>query len=198
MEIRRLVLGPLATNTYLLTEGDKALLIDPASKPERLLRELEGLELLGILLTHGHFDHIKAVDGLYDAFHCPVYLHPSDEEMARDKASGALFGLVSYIRCPIVPLEEKTYEIGPFCFETVFTPGHTEGSVLFLFGRSIFTGDTLFCHSVGRTDLPGGSESKLRDSLRYFRSLSGEYDLYPGHEQPTTLSHELMYNPFLR
>ena len=191
-------MGPLATNTYLLIEGKEAILIDPASKAERLIRELEGYELQAILLTHGHFDHIKAVDGLYEAFHVPVYLHPSDEETARDKASGLLFGLVSYIKSPTVPLEEKHYEIGAFSFDAVFAPGHTEGSVLFVFDHAIFTGDTLFYHSVGRTDLPGGSESKLKDSLRYFRELSGEYDLYPGHETPTTLSHELLYNPFLR
>ena len=197
MEIRRFVLGPIATNTYLLTEGGEALLIDPASKPEKLISLLGDLHLCGILLTHGHFDHIKAVDGLYHHYHCPVYLHPADEELARDKYSGASFGLTSYISVPTIPLQEGMTEIGPFRFETVFTPGHTEGSVIFLFDHDIFTGDTLFRGSVGRTDLKGGNNVKLKDSLRYFHTLSGDYKIYPGHEEETTLAEELVYNPYL-
>lgn len=197
MEIQRLVLGPLQTNTYLLRQGHDVILIDPASKPEKLIGMLEGDELRAILLTHGHFDHIKAVDGLYDRFHCPVYLHPDDEELARDKASGSVFGLVSYIRCPIVPIKEGRMKIGPFEFETVYTPGHTKGSVVFVFDDIIFSGDTLFKGSVGRTDLEGGDASKLRSSLRWFLSLDREYQILPGHDEPTTLSEELVHNPYL-
>ena len=198
MKIERFVLGPLQTNTYLLSEGQKCLLIDPASKAEKLIGILGDRELLGILLTHGHFDHIKAVDGLYRHYHCPVYLHPDDEELARDKYSGSEFGLVSYITAPVETLEERDYEIGPFRFRTVFTPGHTEGSVLFQFDEGIFTGDTLFCMSVGRTDLKGGNSSKLRSSLRYFHTLEKNFTIYPGHDEITDLEHELAYNPYLR
>ncbi|MBO7677830.1 MAG: MBL fold metallo-hydrolase, partial [Erysipelotrichaceae bacterium] len=83
MIVRKLVLGPMATNTYLLEEEGKAILIDPASKAEKLLDILGDLELVAILLTHGHFDHIKAVDGLYQHYRCPVYLHEADEVIAR-------------------------------------------------------------------------------------------------------------------
>ncbi len=198
MKIERFVLGPIQTNTYLLSEGNDCLLIDPASKAEKLIGILGERRLLGILLTHGHFDHIKAVDGLYDHYHCPVYLHPDDEELARDKYSGSSFGLVSYITVPTLPLEERDYKIGPFCFQTVFTPGHTEGSVLFVFEEGIFTGDTLFHLSVGRTDLKGGNQSKLRSSLRYFSALNRNYTIYPGHDEISDLETELAYNPFLR
>ncbi len=197
MEIHRLVLGPLATNSYLLTEGNKALLIDPASKAEKLFPELEGYELLAVLLTHGHFDHIKAVDGLYKAYHMPVYLHPLDEALARDRQSGAMFGLVSFISCPTLPLKEGKMEIGPFSFEVLHTPGHTEGSVCFLFDGHLFSGDTLFHYSVGRTDLPGGSWKKLKDSLRIFQSLPEDLILHPGHEEESVLRDEFLGNPFL-
>ena len=130
MEIKCFVLGLIGTNTYLLTQGNDAILIDPASKAEKLIDILGDYNLLGILLTHGHFDHIKAVDGLYDKYHCPVYLHEKDEELARDKNSGMDFGLVSYISCKTHELVEGKMNIGPFNFEVVFTPGHTPGSVI--------------------------------------------------------------------
>lgn len=88
--------------------------------------------------------------------------------------------------------------IGPFSFEVIFTPGHTEGSVIYVFDDCIFTGDTLFKGSVGRTDLKGGDPSMLRRSLKIFNEFDKDYLIYPGHDETTTLSHELMYNYFLR
>ena len=197
MEIKQFVLGPIATNTYLLTEGKDALLIDPASKPEKLIEILGDLNLIGILLTHGHFDHIKAVDGLYEKYHCPVYLHEDDEILARDKYSGADFGLVSYISCKTEKLTQGKMNIGPFNFEVIFTPGHTEGSVIYVFEDSIFTGDTLFKGSVGRTDLKGGDARKLKDSLRVFKQFNKNYNIYPGHEETTNILDELDNNYYL-
>lgn len=197
MEIKTFVLGPLQTNTYLLSIDDKAILIDPASKPEKCVELLGDKKLIAILLTHGHFDHIKAVDGLYKQYKCPVYLHKDDEYLARDKKSGEDFGLVSYISCPTIHINEGNNKIGPFEFDTIYTPGHTKGSVLYMFDDSIFTGDTLFKGSVGRTDLDGGNQSELIRSLRFFNSLNKDYYIYPGHDQPTTLLNELRYNPYL-
>ena len=197
MEIKCFVLGPIGTNTYLLTQGNDAILIDPASKAEKLIDILGDYNLLGILLTHGHFDHIKAVDGLYDKYHCPVYLHEKDEELARDKNSGVDFGLVSYISCPIVKLQEGKMNIGTFNFEVIFTPGHTQGSVIYLFDDCIFTGDTLFKGSVGRTDLKGGDARQLKDSLRIFKNFNKNYVIYPGHEESSTLLDELANNYYL-
>lgn len=197
MEIKTYILGPIQTNTYMLTIGDEAILIDPASKPEKCIELLKDKKLVAILLTHGHFDHIKAVDGLYQKYNCPVYLHEDDEYLARDKYSGKDFGLVSYISVETIPLKEGVMEIGEFKFEVVFTPGHTSGSVVYVFEDAIFTGDTLFKGSVGRTDLEGGSSRELNQSLNYFRYLKKDYLIYPGHDTPTTLSEELRYNPFL-
>lgn len=198
MEIKRFVLGPLQTNTYLLTIGNDALLIDPASKPEKLIDILKDYNLLAILLTHGHFDHIKAVDGLYQKYHCPVYMNLSDEQLAKDKYSGSEFGLVSYISCPINDLKQGLASIGPFNFEVIFTPGHTEGSVIFVFEDAIFTGDTLFKLTVGRTDLKGSDPSKLKNSLKIFKSFTKDYRIYPGHDMPSLLSFELENNYYLR
>ncbi len=198
MEVKRFVLGPIATNTYLLEEDGKAILIDPASKANKLIEILGDLELVAVLLTHGHFDHIKAVDGLYDRYKCPVYLHEADEIIARDKLSGAEFGLVSYISCPTVPLKEGKMKIGPFEFEVIFTPGHTDGSLIYVFDDIIFTGDTLFKGSVGRTDLFMGDARKLKQSLNIFKNLEKDFRICPGHEEETTLYFELATNYYLR
>lgn len=197
MKIEKLVLGPLGTNTYLLVEGQDAILIDPASKPEKLINYLGDLKLKAILLTHGHFDHIKAVDGLYDKYHCDVFLHHDDEELARDKYSGSEFGLVAYISVPTVSINEGQYNIGPFKFEVIHTPGHTMGSVIYVFEDDIFTGDTLFRCSAGRTDLKGGDERLLKSSLRIFKSFTKDYRIHPGHEEDSILSFEMINNPFL-
>lgn len=198
MEIETYVMGPIATNTYLLSEGNDVIVIDPASKPEKMIEKINGRNLLAVLLTHGHFDHIKACDGLFEKYGCPIYLHKDDEELARDKYSGADFGLISYISCPIEELKEGKMKIGPFEFEVIFTPGHTPGSVIFVFDHHIFTGDTLFAGSVGRTDLKGGDGRMLKESLKVFKSFNGEYFILPGHDDPSTLSFELANNWYLR
>lgn len=198
MEIKRFVLGPIQTNTYLLINGNDALLIDPASKSEKLINILGDLNLIGILLTHGHFDHIKAVDGLVEKYKCPVYLNEADEKLARDKYAGDIFGLVAYITCKITPLQEGEMSIGSFDFEVVFTPGHTEGSVIYIFDDAIFSGDTLFKGGCGRTDLKGGNQSKLNASLKIFKNFNRDYLIYPGHDEPSTLYDELKYNFYLR
>ncbi|MDD5791301.1 MAG: MBL fold metallo-hydrolase [Erysipelotrichaceae bacterium] len=197
MEIRRYVMGEVMTNTYFLIEGKEAIIIDPACKAEKAISLLEGYELKGILLTHGHFDHLKAVDGLYRKYQVPVFLHKEDEFLARDKYAGAIFGMSAYISCPTMPIKEGKMSIGSFEFETIYTPGHTPGSVIYVFEDDIFTGDTLFHLSVGRTDLVGGNERILRDSLKAFRDFKKDYRIHPGHEAETTLEFELQYNPYL-
>lgn len=197
MKIEKLVLGPLSTNTYLLTEGKNALLIDPASKPEKLIDILGDLDLKAILLTHGHFDHIKAVDGLYNKYKCDVYLNKEDEEIARDKNSGYEFGLVAYISVPTISLSEGKHSVADFSFEVIYTPGHTMGSQIYVFEDDIFTGDTLFRCSAGRTDLKGGDERLLKSSLRLFKNFKKDYRIHPGHEADSILSFELINNPFL-
>ena len=197
MEVQTYILGPFQTNTYLLKEDGRILLIDPASKAEKIISLLGDQKPDVILLTHGHFDHIKAVDGLYQEYHCPVYLHEADEAMARDKHAGSSFGLTASISCPVEHLKEGRMQIGPFDFEVVFTPGHTKGSVIYVFDDCIFTGDTLFKGSIGRTDLAGGSDREMKQSLQIFKQFKKDYDIYPGHEFPSKLSYELATNIYL-
>lgn len=197
MTIETHVMGPVMTNTYIISENNETIIIDPAGKAEKIIELLQDKKLLAILLTHGHFDHIKGVDGLYNHYHCPVYLNSQDEFLARDKYAGKSFNIVSYITCPTIPLKEEKMKIGPFEFEVIFTPGHTPGSVIYVFENEIFTGDTLFKGSVGRTDLEGGDNRLLKDSLRIFNSFNKEYTIYPGHDDKSLLSYELMYNPYL-
>lgn len=201
MEIKRLVLGPLATNTYYLEKEGHVLLIDPASKAEKLFPLLEDKILDAVLLTHGHFDHIKAVDGLYKKYKMPIYLHQDDFIQATSKElynqAVASFGFSSIINSPILAMDEGNQKIGPFEFEVYHTPGHTEGSVLYRFGQDLFTGDTLFKNGVGRTDLYGGSTSSLRQSLRFIRGLDPTLIIHPGHDEESLLSLELKHNPYL-
>ncbi len=199
MEIKRYITGPLATNTYLLTEGDYCLLIDPASRYEKMMEIVGDKKLLGVLLTHGHFDHIKAVDGLYDHYQMPIYLNSEDEKLARNSNQGRPFMLnnVAHITKPIEYLKEGRMKVGPFEFEVYFTPGHSKGSVCYDFGNDLFTGDTLFCLSAGRTDLEGGSDKELKSSLRFLASLEPTKTVHPGHEDETNLDFEIRNNPYM-
>lgn len=199
MKIEQYIMGIFATNTYLLEINNECILIDPASKAEKMIEIIGDRKLLAILLTHGHFDHIKAVDGLVKKYNCPVYINSSDEAMTRDKNQGNDFNLdsVPSISIKMNHLKEGKMEIGPFKFEVIFTPGHTKGSVCYRFDDAIFTGDTLFRMSVGRTDLEGGSETELKASLRLLKNIKEDLVVYPGHEQISTLEFEKNNNPYL-
>lgn len=199
MEVKRLVTGIFQTNTYLLTIDDKCLLIDPACKAEKLYPLLEDKKLLAVLLTHGHFDHIKACDDLYHKYNVPIYLNKEDVDLTKDNSQGKAFGLdnVPTISVPTINLKEGLTNIGPFSFEVIYTPGHTKGSVCFKFVDEIFTGDTLFRLSAGRTDLKGGDASSLKASLRILKDLNPSLIVYPGHDEQSTLEFEINNNPFM-
>ena len=198
MKITPMVVGMYGTNAYVLEEGNDVILIDPASKVEKFEPYFEGKNLVGVLLTHGHFDHIKACNDLYNKHNCPIYLHKDDEKIARDKSQRVLFGLPysPYITCPINHLEEGKMDLGAFHFNVIHTPGHSDGSCCFVFDDVMFSGDTLFYRSVGRTDLMSGSETKLKASLRLLKDLNPELIVYPGHDQDTILKDEIENNPY--
>ena len=199
MEVKRLVCGIFQTNTYILEIDNKIIVFDPACKVDKLLPYLNGKELLAVLLTHGHFDHIKACDDLYKMFKVPIYIHEADIEMTKNKGWGRAFGLqaVPTISVPLVKLKETKYKIGPFNFEVLFTPGHSKGSVCYLFDDCIFTGDTLFKLACGRSDLEGGDISELKSSLRMLKTLNPSLIVYPGHDEITNLEYEIENNSYL-
>ncbi|MGR9049376.1 MBL fold metallo-hydrolase [Halobacillus faecis] len=204
-KITRLPLGPIATNAYIIHENNKALVIDPGGDFEKLQNYLQErkLEVIAVLLTHAHFDHIGAVDAVRDAYEAPVYIHASEAEWLGDpeKNGSALFGLGKITARPAdYYFETGQMQIGDFPFEVRHTPGHSPGSVSFVFRNQRLTiaGDTLFQRGIGRTDLPGGSREVLEKSIReQLFPLRNDMRIFPGHGQPTTVGEEREENPFL-
>ena len=192
MTITTLPLGMLQTNCYILTEGDRCLVIDPGDEPEKVLDYLKQQELTleAILLTHGHFDHVGAVKLLAAETDCRVFLCEQDLSLPRTMTAGALFYTDSYGEGDQLTLAGMTFRV-------LHTPGHTPGSVCLLFGDHLFSGDTLFAGSCGRTDFPGSSPSDMVRSLGRLATLEDHLKVYPGHGEDTTIGEEKRYNPYL-
>jgi len=195
LNVHTLTLGAYETNCYILwAEGQNdCAVIDPGYEHERILSFLkeQGLELSAILLTHGHFDHVGAVRKLFAQADCDIYLCPADCDMPERMTAGPLCYTISY-------QEGDVLEIAGLSIQVLHTPGHTPGSVCLLCENALFAGDTLFAGSCGRTDLPGGSWEQLTASLARLKALEGNYTVYPGHGEATTLHAERLYNPYLR
>ena len=195
LNIKTLALGAYQTNCYLVWDENSAtcVVIDPGYEPDTILLEAKklGKEIAAILLTHGHFDHVGAVKDLVAETGCPVYLCPEDLSMPAQMTAGPLYYTNTYG-------EGDRLELAGLSFKVLHTPGHTPGSVCLMCENVIFSGDTLFWGSCGRTDLPGGSWSTIRVSLKRLAELSGDYDVYPGHGDATKLSFERNFNPYLR
>ena len=195
LNIRTLPLGAYQTNTYLVWDeaSSACVVIDPGYQPETILSEVKklGKEISAIFLTHGHFDHVGAVRELVANVECPVYLNECDLYMPSQMTAGPLYYTNTYGEGDFV-------EAAGLSFKVLHTPGHTPGSVCLMCEHVIFSGDTLFWGSCGRTDLPGGSWTTIRTSLKRLADLSGDYDVYPGHGDATTLSFERKMNPYMQ
>ena len=204
MEISVLRLGQIGTNCYIFRRegGYKCGVVDPGDQGEQVARWLvdKGLEAEAVLLTHGHFDHILGIPGLREEWpDLPVYCHPADLG-GRDTTSlfGETFPTVRSFG-DITPYREgDTVEVDGIRLEVLDTPGHTPGSVTLRAENVLFTGDTLFAGSMGRTDLPGGDEGELMRSLKRLGELEGDYQVLPGHEGRSTLERERKSNYCLR
>ena len=208
LKISTYPLGPIQTNCYIVQdEAGNCLIVDPGEESARIIRKVVSQELtpIAILLTHAHFDHIGAVDSVRDRFGIPVYLHEEESEWLSDPK---LNGSAKYAGLPNVQNRQADHllsaegimKVGPFSFEVRHTPGHSPGSVSYIFDTARFAivGDTLFKQSVGRTDLPGGNTSVLLASIHdKLLELDDDFILYPGHGASTTPEDEKDSNPFL-
>ena len=203
MKILTLPVGELATNCYVVTdENGTAAIIDPGDDAAAIRRVLEDehVHVGGILLTHGHFDHIGAVNALVADHRFPVFCHTLEQPALRDSH----LNLSAYFGSPIPPITEircvedgGEVTVGELTFRVLHTPGHTVGSVCYQLDTMLFAGDTLFCESIGRTDFPGGDMRAMRSSLARLAALDGNTRVFPGHGEPTTVLHEQQYNPYL-
>lgn len=207
MKIETMVLGDVRTNCYLLIEEDtkRALVVDPADRADVIARKLvdEGLTLQGILLTHGHGDHILAVGDLKKQFGVKVYAAKAEEPLLLEPAlnlSQALFGIPVMVQPDVLLEDGQEFEVAGIHLRMLHTPGHTPGGCCYYQAEEkvLFSGDTLFCGSIGRTDFPGGSLSELVRSVKEkLLVLPGDVKVYPGHEEMTTIGHEKKYNPYM-
>ena len=194
--------GPLKVNTYFLVNEDTkdAVVID-SGENYNLVKKTEkefGFKTGAVLLTHAHFDHAGNAARLQREG-ARVYVGEKDaEKLYNGGTLGEDFGRTFDSFKPDFTMKDgDKLSLFGIDIEVIGTPGHTDGSVTFKVGRSLFTGDTLFFESVGRTDFPTGSREQLVSSVKKLFDLYGEYDVYPGHEEFTTLSHERRYNEFI-
>lgn len=194
MKIDTLVLGQLQTNCYLVADEDgAAVVIDPAAAPELILQTAreKGLQIRAVLLTHGHFDHVGGVRGVAEALRCPVWMHENELTLPEYLTDGKLYYTDGYD-------EGDTVTVGKLTFSVLHTPGHTPGSVCLRCGTALFSGDTLFAGSCGRTDFSGGSGAEMCKSLRRLAEIPDNLAVYPGHGEETTLAREREENPYFR
>lgn len=205
MDIITLVLGSVETNCYILADQKTkaALVVDPADEAEKILNRLatEGLTLKAILLTHGHFDHIFAVNELRKRTGVKVYALAEEKALLEtpDLNCSKMVRKPESVVPDVLLMDQETLLIEGFSIQVLATPGHTSGSVCFYFeqARSLFVGDTLFFESIGRTDLPTGNEQTLLASIQEkIFSLPGDVSVYPGHGPTTSVSYEKKHNPY--
>lgn len=197
MKVSIMQVGPIGTNCYILEDEKKIAVIDPGDEAERILEVLEETEgtVEYILLTHGHYDHTTAVPELHKALpEAKIYIHQADA----NGAGSRLFPLAGQVDDLLLYDEGDSLPLGSLTIEVLHTPGHSKGSVTLRAGDVLFTGDTLFAGSMGRTDLSGGDEEEIMASLKRLGKLEGDFTVCPGHMQTSTLDQERKTNPYLR
>lgn len=174
MEIIKVVTGALDENCYVLVNGDNCLVVDPGDDFPKIKEVIDGRKVLGVLITHSHFDHIGALRNFLTKRSIKIFKRSN--------------------------LEEKQYTVGDFKFDCIHTPGHSRDSVSFYFPEDevMFVGDFIFKESIGRVDLPGGNNNEMTMSIEKILGYDENIVLYPGHYDETTLGHEKEKNPYLK
>ena len=202
MKIDTLPLGSYQTNCYLVwAEGSsRCVVIDPGYEPETVLARLarHGLTLDAIFLTHGHFDHVGAVEALVKATGCSLWMKEADYTQHKNPQNDFFYPIHDHNFCQVNFCEEGEHiSAGGLTFRVMETPGHTWGSVCYLCEDAMFCGDTLFAGSCGRTDLPGGDPQTMALTLESLGEIQEDYRLFPGHGGSSTLAREQKTNPYL-
>lgn len=172
MTVKKVVTGDLEENCYIISEESSCLVVDPGADYEKIKKELEGRKVLGVLITHYHFDHIGALDTLLKEYDIPVYDYRFSNQSIK--------------------------ELEPFHFLIIPNKGHTKDSVRFVFEQEqmMFVGDFVFASSIGRCDLEGGNYREMKESIEELLKEKNDYTLYPGHGETTTLDIEKRTNPY--
>ena len=202
MKIKRMVVSPLQTNCYIVYENQKAFLIDPGDQAKKIKKFIEEneLEVVAILLTHGHIDHIGAIDSLQQSLSCPIYLQEEDfpylQNPALNLSTNLGQPLVSNAKVLKAP---ENLNLAGVEIKWHHLPGHTPGSSMieFVEQKIIFSGDVLFKGSIGRYDFPGSSHYDTLESITKIKEMDQDARVFPGHGEMTTLKEEQMSNPFL-
>lgn len=198
MTIKTFPTGPAQANSYLLYDEnqDEAVMIDPGDDASALMQHVKksGKTLIAILLTHGHFDHIGAVAEIVEVTGAKVYIGTQDASMlenASQNLSASFSKIVIAKSADVLINEGDTLHLAGLTIQVLHTPGHTQGSMCFIVDGQLFSGDTLFCNGVGRTDLPGGDLTQLGASLKRLQKLDRTLVVHAGHGKSTILGHEV-------
>ena len=172
MKVNSICIGELEENCYLIEEDNQYLLVDPGEDLEAILKFIRGKDVIGVLVTHSHHDHVGSLEELVKMYHYPVFRHDN--------------------------LKEGKLNIGPFSMEIIFTPGHKEDCVCYYFknDKIMFTGDFLFRGSIGRCDLEGGNELEMVQSIEKIKMYDDDIVIYPGHGESSILGIEKKFNPY--
>ena len=212
MKIKCNVVGMVHTNCYIVTneETKECFVIDPGAAAKQLAEKIrqDNLTPVGVLLTHGHFDHAAAAEDVAKEFGIKIYAHEAEADTLHDpqKNVSCMVGLDESYDADEFLKDNQVIHLAGFEIKVIFTPGHTAGGCCYYVEEEsvIFSGDTLFAGTVGRTDLPGGSMSQIVRSvqeklmtLNEAGNLETDIMVYPGHNDPTTIETERMENPYL-
>lgn len=198
------VTGEIFENSYIVfdEEARQGVVLDPGDDAEKIMAQIDqnGIAITHILLTHGHWDHIGAIDALRERYGAKVAIHEADAEMLTSERKNLSFlrGIPLTLGSADILFKDKdAIDVGNTHITVLHTPGHSPGSVCYIADNAMFSGDTLFENSIGRTDLPGGSMEQMRASLGRLKTIEEDYEVYPGHGGATTLSEEKAMNPYM-
>lgn len=196
MKLDILPIGQYEENVYVLHDKGHVLIIDPGRSAKTIASVIAEDETVdAVILTHGHADHTQAADDISEMYHCPVYMNREDYILV-DPSFAGKHGFDGPVYSEILDLQ-AVMKIGVFDLQIHYTPGHTAGSVCVQYKNLLFSGDTLFAGSIGRTDLYSGDEMQMAQSLEYLKKLPHDLKVLPGHGPSSTIGMEIKRNPFM-